>query len=98
MGNGAKQSGKLSPLLFNIYMDNLSVQLHNQPIGCSLGTAVVNHLINAEDLLCLILPPNDYKHYLTYVTPTGVSTTFNIMLVHSWPCTFTANAKVTRMP
>ena len=39
--NGAKQGGKLFPLLFNAYMDNLSVQLHKQPIGCSLGTSVV---------------------------------------------------------
>ena len=51
MGNGVKQGGKLSPLLFNIYMDNLCVQLHKQPIGCCLGTAVVNHLIYADDLL-----------------------------------------------
>ena len=51
VGNGAKQGGKLSPLLFNIYMDNLSVQRHKQPIGCSIGTTVVNHLIYTDDLL-----------------------------------------------
>ena len=32
-------------------MDNLSVQLHKQPIGCSLGTAVVNNLIYADYLI-----------------------------------------------
>ena len=32
-------------------MDNLSVQLHEQPIGCSLGTAMVIHMIYAADLL-----------------------------------------------
>ena len=32
-------------------MDNLSVQLHTKPIGCSLGTTAVNHLIYADDLL-----------------------------------------------
>ena len=51
MGNGVKQGGKLSPLLFNIYMDSLSVQLHKQPIGCSLDTTRVNHLIYTDDLL-----------------------------------------------
>ena len=30
MGNGVKQGGKLSPLLFKVYMDNLSVQLHTK--------------------------------------------------------------------
>ena len=51
VGNGVKQGGKLSPLLFNVYMDDLSVQLHTKPIGCSLGKTVVNHLIYADDLL-----------------------------------------------
>ena len=50
MGNGVKLGGKLSPL-FNIYMDNLSAQRHNQLIRCSLGTAMVNLLLYADDLL-----------------------------------------------
>ena len=32
-------------------MDDLSAQLHTKPIGCSIGTTVVNHLIYADDLL-----------------------------------------------
>ena len=36
MGNGVKQRGKLSPLLFNVYMNDLSVHLHTKPLGCSL--------------------------------------------------------------
>ena len=51
VGNGVKQGGKLSPLLLNVYMVNLSVQLYTKPVGCSLGTTVVNHLIYADDLL-----------------------------------------------
>ena len=53
MGNSFKQGGQLSPLLFNIYIDSLSVQLHKQLIGCSLRTMAVNHLIYADDLLLL---------------------------------------------
>ena len=48
---------KLSTLLFNVYMDNLSVQLHTKSIGCSLGTTVINHLIYADDLL--LFAPSD---------------------------------------
>ena len=32
IGNGVKQGGILSPLLFNVYMDDLSIQHHRQPI------------------------------------------------------------------
>ena len=46
--NGVKQGGILSPLLFNVYMDNLSAQLNSQHIGCSTGDVVVNH--NADDI------------------------------------------------
>ena len=48
MSNGVKQGGKLSSVLFNVYMNNLSLQLHTKP---GLGTTVVNHLIYADDLL-----------------------------------------------
>ena len=51
--NGVKQGGQLFPLLFNVYMDNLNVQLHIKRIGCSLGSTVVSHLIYADDLLLL---------------------------------------------
>ena len=43
--------GILSPLLFNVYMDNLSVQLHRQSIGCSVGGTVVNHMLYADDIV-----------------------------------------------
>ena len=89
-GSGVKQSGKLSPLLFNIYMDNLSLQLHKQPIGCSIGTTVVNILTYTDDLL-LFAPPKDYKHYLTY---TDVNTMFNIMLVNPWSWTLILEMKI----
>ena len=41
-----KQGGILSPLFFNVYMDNLSAQLNSQHIGCSTG----GHMLYAEDI------------------------------------------------
>ena len=49
--NGVKQSGTLSPVFFNVYMDNLSLQLNAQPIGCSTGNIVVNHMLYADDIV-----------------------------------------------
>ena len=74
MGNNVKQGGKVSPLLFNIYMNNVSVQLHTKPIGCSLGTTVVNHLI----YFCSHLLVRDCKRYMTVVTYMVVNTMFNL--------------------
>ena len=51
IGNGVKQGCILSPLLFDVYMDNLSLQLHRNPMGCSVSGTVVNHLIYADDIV-----------------------------------------------
>ena len=53
VGNGVKQGGSISLILFNIYMDDLSMHLNNSGIGGYIGTAFINHLCYADDL-CLI--------------------------------------------
>ena len=57
-----------------------------QPVGCSLGTAVVNHLIYADDLLLFAHSAKGLQT-LPEICYTDVSTTFNIMLVNPWSCT-----------
>lgn len=42
-----------SPVLFNVYMDELSVELSSCKTGCVIGTSVVNHLMYADDLVLL---------------------------------------------
>ena len=51
--NGVKQCGILSPILFNVYMDDLSVLLNSSNIGGRIGNIFPNHLCYADDL-CLI--------------------------------------------
>ena len=51
--NGVKQGGIISPILLNIYMDDLSMHLNSSGIGGYLRTAFINHLCYA-DHLCLI--------------------------------------------
>ena len=53
VANGVKQGGVISTILFNIYMDKLSVALNSSGIGGYLEKVFLNHLCYADDL-CLI--------------------------------------------
>ena len=55
MCNGVKQGGILSPHLFNVYMDDISVILNKFQIGCIYGGTIINHLMYADDL-CIFSP------------------------------------------
>ena len=43
----------MSPFLFNVYTDDLSVNLKECPTGCIAGGTIVNHLMYADDIVLL---------------------------------------------
>ena len=53
VSNGVKQSGIISPVLFNVYIEDLSYVLNRSNIGGRIAGEIVNHL-NYADHLCLI--------------------------------------------
>ena len=53
VSNDVKQGGIISPVLFNVYMNDLSCALNRSNIGGRIGGEIVNHLSYADDL-CLI--------------------------------------------
>ena len=53
VANGVKQSGIISPILFNMYMDDLSIGLNNSGIRRYLGDAFLNLLCHTGNI-CLI--------------------------------------------
>ena len=53
VSNGVKQGGTISPVLFNVYMDDLSYVLNRSNIGGRIGGEIVNHLSHADEI-CLI--------------------------------------------
>ena len=44
------QGGGLYPMIFNIYMNYLSVLLNNSNIGGKIGGILVNHMSYADDM------------------------------------------------
>ena len=61
--NGVKQGGIIWPMLFNVYMDDLSIKLNQSGIGGVIGGHLINYLCYADDL-CLITYATE--HLLTY--------------------------------
>ncbi len=51
--DGVRQGGILSPLPFNVYVDDLSSSLSNTPTGCSIGGVMVNHIMYDDDLVII---------------------------------------------
>ena len=53
VSNGVRQGGILSPYLFNVYMDDLSLLLKKKYAGCKIANRIINHLFYADDLVLL---------------------------------------------
>ena len=53
VSNGVKQGGILPAILFNVYMDDLSVSLNSSNIERRIRNIFFNHLCYADDL-CLV--------------------------------------------
>ena len=54
--NLIRQGGQLSPLLYNVYTDDLNHYLQATGVGCYVGGAWVNSLSYADDMVLVLAP------------------------------------------
>ena len=66
--NGVRQGGVLSPLLCNMYISDLSIQLSQTGIGSSIDGQFVNHMIYADDLCVISLSSSELQSLLNICT------------------------------
>jgi len=62
--NGVRQGGILSPVFFNLYIDDLSKSLNDSGVGCTINSCVINHLFYADDAVLLAPSPDALKQLL----------------------------------
>ena len=63
VGNGVRQGSILSPHLFAVYVDDLSVNLIDSGQGCCIDNVFINHMFYADGL-CLMAPGPSALHRL----------------------------------
>ena len=73
VANRVKQGGILSPCLFNVYMNNLSLSLNSSGIGGSLGHNIINHLCYADGLCLISLISSGMQHLLNMCDTYAIS-------------------------
>ena len=62
--NGVRQGGVLSPLLFNVYVNDLSVCLNKSGVGGSMNGTFVNHMLYADDICIISLSSSGLQQLL----------------------------------
>jgi len=75
----------LSPFLFAVYTDELSLCLHSANIGCRLSNMIVNHLLFADDAVVFAHSAKGLQQLLDIFSKFAVShrVVFNVVIVKS---------------
>lgn len=71
VSNGVRQGEILSPVLLNLYLDDLFLALCDYNIGCMVGNHLLNHLMYVDDLVILSLYSSGLQLLLSSCTRYG---------------------------
>ena len=62
--NGVRQGGVLFPLLFNVYVNDLSECLNKSGVGGRMNGTFVNHILYADDICIISLSSSGLQRLL----------------------------------
>ena len=84
-------------LVFNVYMDKLSLQHHRQSFGCSVSGTVVNHVLYVDDIVLFAPSAKGFAKALrSLFTHTAVTMTLNLTIRNLVSCAMTPEKLVMR--
>jgi hypothetical protein len=98
VSNGVRQGGILSPLSFNLYVDELSRKLTKVNVGCKLNEQNMNHLMYADDLVLLAPSPKALQRLIDQCCEFGVENDINFNSAKSAVMVFRSPLTKTRTP
>ena len=62
--NGVRQGSVLSPILYNVFIEQLSVLILESGVGCKINGMLLNHLFYADDSVLLAPTPTSLQKLL----------------------------------
>ena len=88
VSNSVKQGGIISPVLFNVSMDDLGCVLNRSNIGGRIGGEIVNHLSYANDLCLICLSSAGMQQLLNVCSKYGTEHSLSYNANKSYLCVF----------
>jgi hypothetical protein len=71
VSNGVRQGSNLSPVLFNVYLNELSILLNQTKVGCLFENVVFNHMFYADDVTLMAPSASALQNLINVCTEYG---------------------------